>query len=206
MPVNSSLSRILAQSRNCYQQNGSFPLRDRLTVGPAVEIRAGSFYESCGVQGIETEQIAYFAASVIWRAAATGWRNKYGPELELGPYREELRLYLLGNAEFPENAALRVILGIAPRKEVLVASLPVPERWHGVRSFTFVIPGVIFTMMLGRHIPPDALKMAFMPSPERIICVSDAMYLNWLKAAQKVVTAAKPKGSLKSLHSRKQPD
>src|ERR1035441_220032 len=42
--------------RNCYQRDGSFPLRDRLIIGPpALEMGVeGGLYESRGVHEIET--------------------------------------------------------------------------------------------------------------------------------------------------------
>ena len=61
---------------------------------------------SIPVGSLDTDKLAYFAASVFWRAAVA--TNNEFEKLELGPYREELRRYLLGELPFPTRA--RVIL------------------------------------------------------------------------------------------------
>ncbi len=184
---------------NCYQADGKFPLYDNVITQPPVAVSPiVTLYGSCAVPGIEPEQLGFFAASIFWRAGATDWRNKRSPRIELGPYEDLLRRYLLGLTPFPKDAALRVILP-TPALARLVATLPMPDRLDGIRSYTFLIPGIAFTMILGKHMPSSMREVAFIPSPNRIICISDQIHQKWLEGVAAVIRAAEPKGYLKSL-------
>jgi hypothetical protein len=184
---------------NCYQADGKFPLYDNIITRPPLPVSPiVTLYESRGVPGIEPEQLGFFAASILWRAGATDWRNKRSPRIELGPYEDSLRQYLLGRTPFPKDAALRVILP-TPALARLIATLPMPDRVDGVRSYKVFIPGIAFTMILGKHIPNSISEVAFMPSPNRIICISDQIHRNWLEGVTAVIGAAEPKGYLKTL-------
>jgi hypothetical protein len=180
---------------NCAQPDGSFPLHDNLTAVSAIDtIGHVTLYRSKGVVGIEPEQISYFASSVFWRAAATDWRNHYH-RLELGPYEERFRRYLLGEQPFPDNAALRVVISSPPEAKLL-AMLPMSDRIHGMRSHTFLIPGMILTLILAQHIPVELKRLALSPSPDYVIGVSDEMYRAWIRAIAGQVRSVEPKGYL----------
>lgn len=184
---------------NCYQADGKFPLYDSIIAQPArLVFPRFSLYPSRGVPGIEPEQLGYFAASILWRASATNWRNKRSPRIEVGPHQDSLRRYLLGLTPFPENAALRVILP-TPTRAKLVLTLPVPGRLDGIRCFTFIIPGIAFTMFFGKHIPSATSEVTFMPSAERMICISDQIYRECWEPFATALGTAEPKGYLKSL-------
>jgi hypothetical protein len=57
------------------------------------------------MQVITPERFAYFALSLVWRASH-GWPLPDGTRttpLDLGEYAEPIRLYLLGEAPFPNH-------------------------------------------------------------------------------------------------------
>ena len=87
---------------NCWRSETDFPLQAALlkttplfTNGPDFTAYSGS------APGVEVDRLAYFAASVIWRASVHQWKQ-YGhapPRLALGPYQELLRQYLLASVD-----------------------------------------------------------------------------------------------------------
>jgi len=104
----------------------------------------------------------------------------------------------LGQTPFPENAALRIVLP-TPTQAKPVFTLPMPGQLHGIRCFTFIVPGIAFTMFFGKHIPRAASEVTFMPSAEGMICISDQIYRECWDPFAAVLATAEPKGYLKSL-------
>ena len=88
-----------------------FPLRDRLVLAlPGRQLPDSSKYSGVKL-GIDTQRIAYFALSVVWRAAAHVWRGTLGggcSRLILGETEEHIRQYLLGERLFPEDVAVTI--------------------------------------------------------------------------------------------------
>ncbi len=188
---------------NCYQGGASFPLFSILTaLEPLRSSPVVDLYQSRGVDGIDTVKIAYFAASVIWRAGATKWRNKWSPRLELARYEELLRQYLMGETGFPKDIALRVILP-TPKGAKLIAGLPMADHFDGMRAYTFFIPGVTFTTILGSQLPARLRSVTFVPSNDGVIGVSDAIYREWYRGIAGVVYDAEPKGYLSAGNPRR---
>lgn len=75
---------------------------------------------------IDIEKLAYFAASIIWRAAVHQWgiERMLMPNLKIDTtYMEELRLYLLGEAGFPTDAV--VLVSVVPSSILSTAFTPV---------------------------------------------------------------------------------
>jgi hypothetical protein len=180
--------------RNCAQPDSSFPLHGKVIPLPGIGSEV-KLYATNGDPEIDATQIEYFAASVLWRAAATDWRN-HNTRLEMGPYEERFRRYLLNEEPFPQNAALRIFLA-SPTAAKLLALLPMPHRVNGMRCFTFLIPGIAFTFILANHIPEELKRLVFSPSLERMIAISDEMYGAWIKALGKKLQSVEPKGYLK---------
>jgi hypothetical protein len=182
--------------RNCAQPDGPFPLYDNLTTVPAMgTLGHVTLYRGNGVPGIEPEQIVYFASSVFWRAAATDWRN-HNVRIDMGPYEERFRRYLLNQDQFPENAALRVIV-CTPTAAKLLAMLPMADRINGMRCYTFLIPGMMLTLILAQHIPAELKRVTLSPSPDNVIGLSDEMYRRWMGAIAGQLKSADPKGYLR---------
>jgi len=78
---------------------------------------------------VETDQITYFAASIIWRACVMGHGCR------LGRYEADFRSYLLGEAEFPSVAAISMAILETPEtnliKPVYWTTLPTSKRAGG---------------------------------------------------------------------------
>lgn len=100
----------------------------------------------------EPDALAYFAVSMIWRASVSDWGQPTVYPLKLGPYREDLRRFLLGDTAFPTRAYLSVCVR-TPGPVSSLTYLPETMRQDGVTSHQFLIPGFFFILWLGGNLP-----------------------------------------------------
>ncbi len=93
----------------------------------------------------------YFAASIFWRASA--WPSNIGKyKGALGSkYEEQFREFLIGEKDFPENAYLAVYIDRETRK-IPIMTFPSVTKKSGYHHHIFYIPGVKFSLILGRNI------------------------------------------------------
>lgn len=95
----------------CHRGENQFKIRDALLLAKPVETLPDGLavYEGASISSIDMDQIIYFALSFFWRAAVREWR--LGPRtirIDLGPYLEPLRVFLLERGPFPKFFALGV--------------------------------------------------------------------------------------------------
>lgn len=129
-----------------------FPLLDAVRIAPMAHSIPGASLHACGGRSnIDLEKITYFAMSLFWRAAAHDW-GRQSSKLELGPYEELIRQYLLGVAAFPRNMSLVVTLA-SDNKNVFTIIPPVPMEKNQYRSFLCYLPGVEFMLCVGNRVP-----------------------------------------------------
>jgi hypothetical protein len=94
-------------SRQCLQDDGSFPLRDAVVTQPLLRDDPELSVVSGKAAGINAEPYVYFASSILWRAGAHIWgKGSDRVTVELGIYEEQLRLYLLSQAPFPTDIVI----------------------------------------------------------------------------------------------------
>ena len=135
---------------NYPQLDDSFPLQSALLrATPFKEQNGDKYYRGNVTQGIDFNQLGYFAVSVYWRASVHRWDFlDRTDQLSFGPYEKALRLYLLDQAPFPKKAALHILVSPAqnPRDGILFPSTyrEKPFHCHG-----FSIPGITFALSLG---------------------------------------------------------
>jgi hypothetical protein len=136
-------------------------------------------YEGTAVAGLDMDSLVYFAASVFWRGAVHDWRIRDlgTTRLDLGPYAEELRLFLLGNGPFPQNGVLVVTVSgsaqVLNNEFVMFPFLKHHEATH--RSYKFVIPGMTFQLVLGRALPDHYRAVCAVRSPQRYVFSGSTM-------------------------------
>ena len=145
---------------------GAFPLLDMLrTAQPEWNDRDIRIYSFAGIPEIDCTALIYFAASVFWRAGAHTWRTKRrSVHIDLGPYEERFRPFLLGQAQFPQTAALALVVlegGGA------YAINPLSRNDDGYHEHQFTIPGMTFTLYVGGRLREELVLMNLAPARQR---------------------------------------
>ncbi len=102
----------------CYDDGQkAFPVRELLLAKG--KIGDGSLVSSATtahIPGLSTGQLEYFAASVLWRASVQDrLATRRVHFVSLGPFEEEFRRYLVGDAPFPSRSTLLVYISTAER-------------------------------------------------------------------------------------------
>jgi hypothetical protein len=144
-----------------------FPLLNRLNVALEVRKLDDVLVYSGSAAGIDTEKLAYFALSVLWRASIREWRtSKLATfRLPLGQDEEPLRQYLKGETEFPANVSVIVTVCTDIYSRVFhlptVATFPIP-----ITAYSFVALGVNFLVIMGPFAPE---KVCCVRSREKVI-------------------------------------
>lgn len=138
--------------KNCYRGRGIFRLRTMLEsmqpVEAGPEARA---YAAAANPNVAVEKLAYFAASVFWRASLQKWDvagHKHEPT-RLGPYQQEFRAYLSGQSAFPEHASLTLVLSQL-KHPVLAWNFPDSIHIDSGYCHRLHIPGMTFLMAVGK--------------------------------------------------------
>lgn len=154
-------------------KNGKFPLLEQLqSVRPIIQ--KGDMFGYSGVNlNIDTNKLAYFAISYIWRAAIRRWQMPVQPyfsvKLKLGPWEEKFRKYLLGETCFPQEAniwvvACKDIIGQGCCMHPSLALKRPPD------VYGFVTLGLFFKIFLEYGRPHEACCVS---SPEKLIWVAN---------------------------------
>ena len=176
---------------NCWQRETTFPLRTALMAErPFIDEPGFRAYEARNVSGVDLDGLVYFAVSVFWRAALAGWRLGKGRpnRLMLGPYEEELRLFLQSERPFPQHMLLVVTLS-ETQDDLNNRNMALPfggersdDGWH----YQFVIPGMTFLLLVGKAIPAAMLQIGTAPSGFIFIALKgDTQKLTQLVSAMK---------------------
>ncbi len=129
-----------------------FPLLEKLRVACPREQNYDRQRHSGIDLGIDTEVFAYFALSIIWRAAIHQWRLPDGEQsglLDLGAFRERVRQYLAGQAVFPSDVSVMVTACTDSASRHLLHT-PSAGVNSAVREFGFLTRGIYFRVVLDR--------------------------------------------------------
>lgn len=162
--------------RNCYRGRGKFLMRDMFSgKKPLLEAEGASVFAGSLTDGIDVEALTYFPMSVFWRCGARSWnlRGFRKDPIELGiRYQEEIRLFLLGDAQFPEYASLTVWVS-SREVPLLAAHFPMSERAETVYVHRLYIPGIQFMLALGRQIEASHLRGCIKHGRDNPVWMSD---------------------------------
>lgn len=160
--------------KNGIQSNGHFPLASLLeSETPCVKSSSHPtrVYLASGIHKINIDAIAYFAASMFWRAAVYPWNTDGSYSLRLGRYEESFRQYLRGDADFPKQSCLWVIIREVGELSNL-AHVPMGGRADMVHVHKFTMPGFSFVLVVGKHIPEDLRRCCLVCAPGNPLLVS----------------------------------
>ena len=168
---------------NCLRSGGKFPLRDVLyNATPVWEDSEIRLYSCKNAPSIDPNSITYFRLSVFWRAAVYNWTIGGRPvSIELGPYREPLRAFLLGAAAFPRSTSLSVFVW-AQNAELMLN--PHSGNADGYHYHEFTIPGMAFMLFVGGRLQTEHLSTGLAPAQEQYIVIypkAEELHLGQLK-------------------------
>lgn len=152
-----------------------FPLLDTMqTLAPSWRHPEFGGYDVNVMPSVDRNKLGYFALSVFWRASAHIWREP-GEEpitIDLGAYNEPFRLYLLGQAGFPKDVALLVV--VCTDKLSHESFYPPNLGWHGRdRTYTFMAKGINFMMAIGKQVPSPLRNLCAVTGAGRMILSRD---------------------------------
>jgi hypothetical protein len=130
-----------------------FPLLATLQAATPTKIAAGfNWYDHLSAPLVDRSKLGYFALSVFWRGAVRSW-EEYGEKyntLELGPYEESLRQYLLGQTAFPANVVVFFIICTDATSQDSF-HVPSPGGKQYGATYTFQTRGINFFMTVGKQ-------------------------------------------------------
>ncbi|PYT55261.1 MAG: hypothetical protein DMG43_03790 [Acidobacteria bacterium] len=173
-----------------------FPLYEILIKGPAAhEDEDGGLYFASLNPELEVEKLTHFAMGIFWKAAVHSWKGKKrSPMIELGPYGDAIRLWLRGEGTFPKNVCLTVMLSRADRTLVVLGG-PAPQSTKRWQSYFLHVPGVVFTLHVGKLIDLEMRVSCFHENPTHPIFVSDqVMGALWKRMGDQYRESRKTKG------------
>lgn len=149
--------------RQCLKNDGTFPLSEILaskTPDMSSATTTTRVYYAAQIPEVDIFALVYFAASIFWRGSIHPWNDDGSIPVELGPFREQFRQYLMGGAPFPKDS----VLWVAVREGGEVSRLtytPFGRRQGNFRAYTFPMPGFAFTLLVGKNIPANHREKCF---------------------------------------------
>ncbi len=162
--------------RMCFDGQGSFRLLERLSLFREVE-RSKTAWAFSGVSAsVDTERLAYFALSVLWRASIHTWKLPDGatrpPQITLGALQEPIRQHLVGAARFPPD----VVVNLTVCTDFLsqrIFDLPhlVLENQH--KCFSFLMLGLSFRIFTRPRLPTIFESICCVRSRQKLVFMGD---------------------------------
>lgn len=169
-----------------------FPLGDRLAVAfPYLQLRDFVLFSGLDL-GIDTSKFAYFALSVIWRAAVHQWNLPFGTKttlLNLGAFQEPIRQFLHGEIGFPTDVVIQTTACTDPYSRTFYT--PTPTLGVPGTAFGMLALGVHFIAWVGDNIPPSVRRVCSVRSEQRLIVQRDCT-TKTLHAYAQLKEASKP--------------
>src|SRR5580704_8172965 len=136
------------------QRKTEFALLDRLNVAmPFQEEPALSAYSGSAI-GVDTEQLAYYCLSVLWRSGVRQWRTlkEQMTGVSLGMFEEPIRKYLAGEAVFPANVAVHVWV-CADTASRFNTFAPTKSKGTPLLKYSLLVRGLWFHIFTADNIP-----------------------------------------------------
>lgn len=97
-----------------------------------------------------SDAIVHFIAGVFWKSAiwpSDGRRN--AARIELGPYAEKVRAFLLGEQVLPDGVGIQLHVARYSSNLMGWAVFPLTYRIDGARWHEFRLPGMLCQMTVG---------------------------------------------------------
>ena len=187
---------------NSWQDDANFPLQAALLASRPVAVHPGGFrvYEAGGLAGVDVGQLVYFGLSLFWRGAARRWRigRHQSTQLDLGPYEEALRRFLVGETGVPSGVGVVVRMhnSLKPEKNVFVTGPYYRGRDEHGRMYRCAVPGIIIELTLGKGLTRE-YREALTNGPHSVVYMSEGgMDEDFIQRMARVIGTAQRKGKL----------
>jgi len=152
----------------------NFPLLNRMNLalplkaGPTVIIYSGE------AMGINTEPLAYYALSVLWKGSVHEWTTLKGQKssIDLGKYQEPIRGYLLGEAAFPDGVYVNVTACV-DRGSQGMNYAPSGAVGPPYPMYSLLVRGLWFHVITTDSAPPGLSDLCCVRSTNRMLFKAD---------------------------------
>jgi hypothetical protein len=141
------------------RKNG-FKMMELIRANPIRRTEGGYTVYSAAHMDIDTNALAYFALSVVWRGAHI-WPTFDGRAtggLQLGHHEERLRRYLLGTDPYPHGVVVRISGACDDASQNLVLFPHVNPDLRDAKAFAFMVRGLWFDVALGDSLPASMYR------------------------------------------------
>ncbi|HUJ30839.1 MAG TPA: hypothetical protein VLY23_06125 [Candidatus Acidoferrum sp.] len=149
--------------RNCLKADRSFPLAATLaSQSPDLSSAQTTtkVYYASGISAIDVDALSYFAASIFWRGSIYPWNRDGSYPVNLGPFQEPFRTYLMGLAPFPKDSSLWVIVREGGQIDRMTYA-PLGKREGKVHVYKFPMPGLGFSLTVSKNVPTNYRNLCF---------------------------------------------
>jgi hypothetical protein len=181
----------------CSRNAEGFKLKELIDASKPSASNGLKVYSAADIPDIDVDELTYFAASIVWRAAVHNWKlgKKRIERIYLGSYSEELRQYLLGETSFPKNAV--VWISIIPDENFWnTFTAPYGEKVNQCWRYKFQFLGISFMLFLGKLIDPEFRSMCTLRSEKKFVYVADEANEMVIRDFGRVIAKSKPVGVL----------
>lgn len=157
-----------------------FPLFELLTEGPPPQSQDGADIYFAANTGINAEKLTHFVMGIFWKAAVHRWKcDDRITNIELGPYADGIRKWLLGKDRFPEHICLQIAMSTPAKAQILFVN-PYEGRRSDWHSFFVYVLGVLFVMHVGKQVR-DVSELCFYQNPGHPIWVWEQIHSDFEK-------------------------
>jgi hypothetical protein len=184
----------------CSRNAEGFRLKKLIAASKPLAGNGLKVYSAALLPEIDLNQLTYFASSILWRAAVHKWKiaKKTVEPIYLGPYREELRRFLLAETLFPQKAVIWV--SIVPEEKLWNVFIPpYGEKVEQCTRYKFVFLGISFMLFFGSQIDSVFREMCTLRSEKHFIYTGEPSTEMITRDFGRVVAKSRPVGSLRNV-------
>jgi hypothetical protein len=152
-----------------------FPLLRMMELVPyAVKVEGVTATLSGEMMGIDTDAVAYYALSLLWKGSIHRWPTTDGQTtwVDIRGYKDLIRKYLLGRTGLP--AGIYVAVAVCEDKGSRGMAYA-PARFRGMphRMFSFLIRGLWFDVMVDKNAPVSTRSICCVQSDKKVLHLTD---------------------------------
>lgn len=159
-----------------WRRRNGFPLLDRLRLALPMQREPDHHVFSGGQVGIDTDKLAYYALSVVWRSGIHQWKaigNQTTPVVLAAEEEESIRKYLLGETELPGNIGVVVSVCTDVASQVLVLPPTMLGNTQSYLIYRLLVRGIDFNVLVATAPNPQFVEVCCVRSPAKRIFLSD---------------------------------